>query len=248
MNLKVLIVLSSLIATVGASVFLGTKGTTSVNVTPAIIDKTIAPSVTKEVSSEKKIRRLILKESQIIFVRGPIGSNSQDFIEEIHRKAKSEKDLYLLIDSPGGSVLDGSLVVSAMEASPAKVHTVCMGLCASMAFIIHQYGATRLAVDRSMLMAHPAAGGVRGSLEEMQSQLGTIIRYVDKADAYIAKRSGISFLEFKTQIVSQKWIDAEDAKEYHFVDELVDVETDAKPAPEVMNFSDQKRYFDLVSE
>lgn len=260
MNFKVLLVLSSLI--VGASFgFFSAKPPTVVNVTPSIIDKTVNPAVPfviaaipsspKDIaSSEKHISRLVLKASQVIFINGPIGVNAASIVDEIHSKAKVEKELYLLIDSPGGSVMDGSLVVSAIEASPAKVHTVCMGLCASMAFIIHQYGSTRLAVDRTMLMAHPAAGGLRGSLEEMASQLKTITRYVDKADAYIAKRSGISFVDFKAQIVSQKWIDAEDARDAHLVDELVDVDTDAKPSAVPPNIGDQRKQytaFDLVN-
>jgi ATP-dependent protease ClpP protease subunit len=97
-----------------------------------------------------------------------------------------------------------------------------------MAAIIHGYGTKRFMVERSILMHHPASGGVRGTLEEMQSRLGTIQRYVDKMSANIAKRSGLSLQEFKSKVVSEMWLDAEDAVASKFAEGLVTVNVDMK--------------------
>lgn len=188
-------------------------------------------------SNVKDIKRLNLPNSQTIQLQGVVDALLvQNVVNEIKSKAKKNTDLYLLINSPGGSVLDGAFVLSAIEASKAKVHTVCIGMCASMAFMIHQHGATRLAVDRSILMAHPASGSLSGTLEEMESLLSTITRFTNKMDAYIAKRSGTTAEAFKSLYMPQFWIDAEDAKLRGYVDGLVDVYAESSPIS-TLNFS-----------
>jgi len=200
-------------------------------------------------SNNSSVLRLNLLSEQVVQLKGPIFENAEFVVEELKQKAKTQKELFLLIDSPGGSVMAGAMILSAMEASPALVHTVCMGLCASMAFVIHQYGHSRLALNRAILMAHPAAGGVEGTLGQMSARLSTITRYVDKMDAHIAKRAKISFEDFKALTVSEFWIDSEDALEKHFLDKIVDINVDASGTVFIMKQqSDDNLYkhMDLV--
>lgn len=178
----------------------------------------------------KSVVRLNIPENEVVYIRGAIMSNAANIVAEIKEKSKTAGQIFLLIDSPGGSVIDGAAIVSAMEASTVKVNTVCLSICASMAFIIHQYGAKRYAVDRSILMAHPASGGVQGTMGQMKARLDVLTRYVDKLDFLITKRVNLPFGDFMTLIVSEFWIDAEDAVKAHYVDSLVDVTTDAKPS------------------
>jgi ATP-dependent protease ClpP protease subunit len=95
-----------------------------------------------------------------------------------------------------------------------------------MAAIIHQYGKERFMVNRSLLMFHPAAGGLQGSVDQMRSRLGMIDRYVNKMDAYIAKRAGIPYDRFMVAILTEVWIDAEDSLALHFADKIVNVVED----------------------
>lgn len=193
------------------------KGTVAVKTVTLVNDETS--------SKTKTIARLKIPESQTILLEGPI-FDVHPIVRELKDKAANGKDLYILIDSPGGSVLDGSQIISEMEASPVKIHTICTGMCASMAFMIHQFGKTRLAVDRSVLMAHPASGGVQGTLEQMQSRLNMITKYVDKLNAIVASRLPMPFLDFKRLIVSEFWVDAEDAVGRNLVDEIVTVDAE----------------------
>lgn len=181
-------------------------------------NKTVASTAKK-----KTVKTLKLDDDQVIYIEGEIDESAGKLAEKIKRLGLGKKPIYLLIDSPGGSVLDGAKIVSAMEASSAQVNTVCIGLCASMAAIIHGYGDERYMVDRSILMHHPAAAGLRGSLEEMQSRLGLLIRYVDKQSATIANRAGLTLEQFKALVVSEMWIDGEDAVNKKFAEGLVSV-------------------------
>lgn len=138
-------------------------------------------------------------------------------------EAKSNEPIYLLIDSPGGSVIDGGSLASQMEASKAPVYTVCTRLCASMAAITHSYGAKRYALDRAILMYHPASGGARGQVPNMVSLLKTISRYVDRMNANIVSRSNgkLSKADFETLVAYELWIDSEDALEKGLIDGIV---------------------------
>ena len=86
----------------------------------------------------------------------------------------SPEPMYVFIDSPGGSVLSGAQIISAIQAAKGPVNTLCVGICASMAAMIHQFGTNRLVLDRSFLMFHPASGGAEGEVDKMYSRLTTI--------------------------------------------------------------------------
>lgn len=194
-------------------------------------------SVVKEVESvellstnkaspvETKVNKIVHinnSSNNTITLRGEVNyASSMQVINDIRSKEKEGKELFLLIDSPGGSVVDGAMVLSAIENSKSKVNTVCLRLCASMGFMIHQHGNKRQALNRSILMAHHASGGARGEIPNAINLLATIQRYVDKMDAYIAKRSGHSLQDFEHMISNDMWIDAEDAKEKGFLDQIV---------------------------
>lgn len=175
----------------------------------------------------KKVERIDLTgeaEKRVVRLYGVVGDGADSITKEITRLSnQNTSPIYLLINSPGGSVLDGAMVVSAMEASKAPIYTVCEQLCASMAFIIHQFGTKRLMVDRAILMAHPASGGVQGTLEEMNSQLQMILKYVYKMDDTIAVRAGLTPDQFKQLWISQLWMDAEDSTARKFNDAIVNL-------------------------
>lgn len=195
------------------------------------------PKVTK-----KNIKQLDLTNKQVLTLYGEVGAQSYALAKEITELGnQSRKPIYLLINSPGSSVLDGALIVSAIEGSPVPVYTVCEQLCASMAFIIHQFGHKRLMVDRAILMAHPATGGLQGTLEQMRSRLDTIQRYVNKFDAKIANRAGLSLEQFSAKTVSEMWLDAEDSTAQGFNEEIVNIRLSPPPSVDLSAVSEHQK-------
>lgn len=188
-------------------------------------DNISAISTANVTVKKKKIHRLTLNSKRTLFIFGEVNDETEEVGRQITQLSKaSQEPIVLLIDSPGGSVLSGEKVVSAMEASSASVYTVCVGMCASMAAIIHQYGTKRLATDRSVLMFHDASAVVGGRVSEMLSILNLIKRKLEKTNRYIAARAKMSYAEFITLGANNFWIDSEDAMEKNLVDELVFVE------------------------
>lgn len=199
------------------------------NVEVLKVESASSPSPTPQQSTLtdpqlKQIKSLNLSKGDVVNLAGPI--MDAHIAVEISNKSKTQKALYLLINSPGGSVLAGEQIISAMEASSVPVYTICLGICASMAAIISQYGKERYGVDRSVLMFHDAAGGAQGYLPHMTSLINMINRKIEKMDSYISNRAGIPLEQFKADQSKNIWIDAEDAVNKHLLDSLVTLNLD----------------------
>ena len=178
----------------------------------------LPPSPPESSDQKKKVENLTLKEEDTVFLVGEIGANAVGVAQEITRKARNNKALYLVINSPGGSVLDGALIVSAIQASKVPVYTICAQLCASMAAITFEMGTKRYMVDRSILMFHDAAGGVQGTFPQIKSRFTFFSSYVLKMDNEIARRAGLTLQQFLSKLNPECWRDAEDAYAEHFSD------------------------------
>lgn len=182
-------------------------------------------STTVVLNRKKVIQTLSVNPRRTVTVFGEVNRATEQAAHAITALSKESKEpILLLIDSPGGSVFSGEKVVSAIEASKADVYTVCIGLCASMAAIIHQYGTKRYATDRSVLMFHDASALIGGRVSEMLSLLNLIKRKLEKTNRYIANRAKMPYAEFVTLGANNFWIDSEDAMDKHLVDGLVVLE------------------------
>lgn len=172
----------------------------------------------------KKVVLLNLKGENVVGLFGEVNQNAKIIADQIRAFNRSSKrPIYLIIDSPGGSVVSGANLIAAIQASKLPVYTICYNLCASMAAMIHQYGDRRLAVDRSLIMFHPASSQMRGNLDVIHSLTRTLVRYIGKIEVDVAKRIGLSYNEYKIAIVNELWVDSEDAIKLNIIDGIVDV-------------------------
>ncbi len=170
----------------------------------------------------KKVKQVKIDMDRLIVLEGPIGGNAVDAALALNElNAENNKPVYILIDSNGGKVIDGGMLLSAMEASKAPVYTICHRVCASMAAIIHQYGTKRYMIDRSILMFHPASAGTQGTIQQMKSFSDFLNKYVEKIDLYIVAKSKLTMDEYKLMVQHEIWIDAEDSLSLGFTDEIV---------------------------
>lgn len=241
--MSVLVVLGGGLVTYGLVNYNASSGSVTLPLVPVAAEtQATSPAVAKGERTSKKVEQLDLTNKQVLTIYGEIGAESYSIAKRITELGNlSRKPIYILINSPGGSVMDGALIVSAIEGSPVPVYTICEQLCASMANIIHQYGHKRYMVDRSFLMGHPASGGVQGTTEQMQSRLGSIRRYVNKFNAYIAKRAGLTLEQYLPMVVSEMWIDAEDATAQGFNDGIVNVRVSPQQEPDLTALDQAKK-------
>lgn len=179
-------------------------------------------------SMQVEIQELDTKDAAVIQFNTEVSEQSVNETIKAIKKAnhKGVSAIYLLLDSPGGSVFDGARLITAMENSKVPVYTVCTELCASMAAQILEHGVQRYMVDRSTVMFHPATTFLmqQGEVDKIYSRLGSAKRFIDKFDYYVAKRSGQNYEEFKAKSMREYWDDAEDALADHLIDGIVNID------------------------
>jgi ATP-dependent Clp protease protease subunit len=192
---------------------------------PSGVTPTKLEVTTNQLVQPKRVVKHTASKDRVLYLVDQVQFNSvQPLVNRIKElNAKSKDPIYLLIDSPGGSVIDGASLISEMEASAAPVYTVCTRLCASMAAMIHSYGTKRLALDRAILMYHPASGGASGQVRNMLSQITAVNSLIEKMVANVTGRSKITPEEFQRLVAYEIWIDAEDATIKGHNDEIVNL-------------------------
>jgi len=185
------------------------------------------PVIKSSKKKNLKIKRNMLRLdfSRVLSISGEVSDTTLVVADAIKvLDSKSHKPIYILIDSPGGSVFAGARVVAAMQHAKSPVYTICVRLCASMAFIIHQYGDKRLMFDRSVLMSHFATTGTSGDVERIKSYIEMVQKYVDRFSSEIADRAGMSLEDYRNLTSKDLWLSEEEAVRLNFSDEVVSVE------------------------
>ena len=170
-------------------------------------------------SEKMKIKQINLPEDRVVALVGVVSAETVgQATARIMELENTPGDIYLLINSPGGSVIDGSQLITAIENSKHKVKTVCIELCASMAAMIFGYGEERIMLDRAVLMYHDAAGGSQGYVPHEKSMVDFVDRYAKKNFIYIAARSKIDQTQFLNMVSRNIWVDGEDAQKMGLAD------------------------------
>ena len=134
-----------------------------------------------------------------------------------------EKDIYLYINSPGGSVTAGMAIYDTMQYVNNDVATVGMGLAASMGQFLLCAGAAgkRYATPHARIMMHQPSGGIGGTVTDFKIQAEQIGFTKRKMAELIAFHTGQTVEQITTDSDRDRWFNADDAKEYGFVDHVV---------------------------
>nr|YP_010286903.1 clp protease proteolytic subunit [Hydrocharis morsus-ranae]UKT60932.1 clp protease proteolytic subunit [Hydrocharis morsus-ranae] len=141
------------------------------------------------------------------------------------------KDLYLFINSPGGGILPGISIFDIMQLVPQDVHTICMGLAASMASFILVGGeiTKRLAFPHARVMIHqPASSRFEAATGELVLEAEEILRLRENLTRVYAQRTGTPFWVISEDMERDVFMSAVEAKAYGIVD-LVGLEDTEDP-------------------
>ena len=135
----------------------------------------------------------------------------------------SDKDIYLYINSPGGSISAGMAIYDTMQFVTADVATVCMGLAASMGQFLLCAGAPgkRFALPHSQIMMHQPSGGFQGQASDIAIQAERML-YIKRLMAErIAFHTGQNVEQIEEDSERDRWFTAEQAKEYGIIDKVI---------------------------
>ena len=146
-----------------------------------------------------------------------------------------ERDIQLYIHSPGGSVTAGLAVYDTMQLIPNDVATVAVGFAASMGQILLCAGAPgkRYALPSAQVVMHEGSAGLGGSAADVQIQADNLQATLDRMRGIIARHTGHPIEEVVRDVGRDRWFDAEQAREYGFVDHVVSTLDEIVPARRV---------------
>ncbi len=134
-----------------------------------------------------------------------------------------EQDIWLYINSPGGSISAGMAIYDTMQFVTADVGTVCMGLAASMGQFLLCAGAAgkRYALPHAQIMMHQPSGGIQGQASDIAIQAERMI-YIKRLMAErIAEHTGQTVEQIEADSERDRWFTAEQAKDYGIIDNVV---------------------------
>lgn len=133
-------------------------------------------------------------------------------------------DICVFINSPGGSVLAGLAVYDVMQLIPNDVVTVATGLAASMGQVLLCAGTAgkRFALPNAQVLMHEGSAGIGGSAADVAIQADNLVATLDRMRSIIARHTGRDLDEVSRDVGRDRWFDASEAREYGFVDEVVD--------------------------
>ena len=191
-----------------------------------------APQITAagaDLDSAGRVFQQLLKE-RIVFIGSAIDQVTANLVcaQLILLEAEDpDKDISLYINSPGGSVTDGLAIYDTMQYVRPDVSTICVGLAASMGQFLLCAGAPgkRYALPHSRILMHQPSGSMQGQAADIAIQAEQIIYLKRMMAERIAFHTGQPLERIETDSDRDRWFTAEEAREYGFIDKVIDRST-----------------------
>lgn len=133
------------------------------------------------------------------------------------------KDIYLYINSPGGSVTAGMAIFDTMNYIKSDVSTICTGMAASMGAFLLAAGAKgkRFALPNSTIMIHQPLGGVQGQASDIKIHTEYLLMIKEKLNKILSENTGKPLEQVENDTDRDNFLSADEAKEYGLIDEVM---------------------------
>jgi ATP-dependent Clp protease, protease subunit len=168
-----------------------------------------------------------LLRERIVFLVGPVNDQTANVVVAQMLFLESEnpdKEIFLYINSPGGSVSAGLSVYDTMQFIKPDVSTLCMGMAASMGAFLLAAGTKgkRLALPNSRIMIHQPSGGAQGQASDIEIQAREILRLRETLNQILSDRTGQSLDKIKSDSERDYFMSAPEAKDYGLIDQVIE--------------------------
>ncbi len=192
------------------------------------VENYVVPTVFEQTSRGERyfdIYSRLLKD-RIIFLGTPIDDTVANLImaQLLHLESEDpDKDIWLYINSPGGSITSLFAIYDTMQYVKADVNTVCMGMAASAAAVILAGGAEgkRFALPHARVMLHQPHGGAQGQATDIEIQARLIVQMREQLNEILAEHTGQKLEKISEDTERDYWMLAEEAKDYGVVDGIL---------------------------
>ena len=189
------------------------------NLIPMVVEQTSRGERSYDIYSR-------LLQDRIIFLGGEIDDDTANLVvaQMLFLEGDDpEKDIFLYINSPGGSVSAGLAIYDTMQYIKCEVSTICVGLAASMGAFLLAAGAKgkRKALPNAEIMIHQPSGGARGQATDIGIHAEQILRLRRRLNEILAARTGQPVEKVSLDTERDNFMSAEQAHAYGIVDEII---------------------------
>ena len=188
------------------------------NIIPTVLER----SNNKEYAFDLYSRML---KDRIVFVYDEINDNTANIIisELLYLDSLSHKDIYLYINSPGGSVTSGLAIMDTMNYIKSDVNTIVVGMAASMGAFLLSCGkkGKRYALPNSEIMIHQPLGGASGQATDIKIAAERIIKLKEKLNHILSNNTGKSYKKICLDTERDYYMDPKEALRYGIIDEIL---------------------------
>lgn len=189
------------------------------NLIPMVVEQTARGERSYDIFSR-------LLKDRIVFLTGEINDVSADLVvaQMIFLEAEDpDKDIFLYINSPGGSVTAGMAIYDTMQYIKCDVSTICIGMAASMGAFLLAAGTRgkRKVLPNSEIMIHQPLGGTQGQVTDIEIHAKRYLAIKDKMNKILSERTGQKLEKIKHDVERDYFMTAEEALEYGIVDEII---------------------------
>lgn len=194
-----------------------------------MINNSLVPMVIEQTSKGERsfdIYSRLLKE-RIIFLSDEVNDVTASLViaQLLFLDAEDPgKDIYIYINSPGGSVTAGMGIYDTMQYIKSDVCTICVGMAASMGAFLLTAGAKgkRFALPNSTIMIHQPLGGAQGQASDIKIHAEYILKIRDKLNTILSERTGKPLEQIEKDTDRDNFLSAQEAREYGLVDEVME--------------------------
>jgi ATP-dependent Clp protease protease subunit len=188
----------------------------------------LVPMVVEQTSRGERsydIFSRLLKE-RIIMLSGEVNDDTANLIVAQLLFLESEdpdKDIYLYINSPGGSITSGMAIYDTMQYIKCDVSTICIGMAASMGAFLLSCGAKgkRFALPNAEIMIHQPLGGFQGQATDFEIHAKRILKIKENLNKILSENTGKPLDTIKADVERDNFMSADEAKAYGLVDEVI---------------------------
>jgi ATP-dependent Clp protease, protease subunit len=167
-----------------------------------------------------------LLRERIVFLVGPVNDMTANLVVAQMLFLESEnpdKDIFLYINSPGGSVSAGLSIFDTMNFIKPDVSTLCMGMAASMGSFLLMAGAKgkRIALPNAKIMIHQPSGGAQGQATDIEITAREILKTREQLNRLYADRTGQTYEKIAADMERDYYMSPEEAKTYGLIDQVI---------------------------
>jgi ATP-dependent Clp protease protease subunit len=168
-----------------------------------------------------------LLRERIVFLVGPVNDATANLVVAQMLFLESEnpdKDIFLYINSPGGSVSSGLSIYDTMNFIKPDVSTLCMGMAASMGSFLLMAGTKgkRFALPNSRVMIHQPSGGAQGQATDIEIAAREILKTREQLNRIYAERTGQPVERIAADMERDRWMNPAEALDYGLIDQVLE--------------------------